>query len=110
MLALLKVRVRLTAAQLPFSAGCGAGLLTTLVNVPCELVKIQLQVDMESGARPKYQGPASCARDIVRTSGLRALYSGWLATALRDGPSSGLYFLVYYACKERLLKTRLWEE
>ena len=87
-----------------FSAGCGAGMMTTLVNVPCELVKIQLQVDMVSGTKPKYQSSVACARQMLQRGGPRALYAGWLATALRDVPTSGLYFLVYHACKERLLE------
>jgi len=89
-----------------YLAGCGAGMLTTFVNVPCELVKIKLQVDMQSGISPRYSGPLACARDLVRRGGgLRALYSGWAATALRDTPSTGLYFLSYHACKTKFQET-----
>lgn len=72
-----------------FAAGCISGLLSVLIAVPAEFVKVQEQNSAV------HRSPYIVARDIVKAHGWRALYRGFWATAWRDFPSVGLYFWSY---------------
>jgi len=84
-----------------FLAGCVGGALSTIATTPCELLKVNLQTDTGKGG-------AGSMRRLIRqrlaAKGLRGLYSGWGVTLLRDCPATGLYFLVYYATKNKFLE------
>jgi solute carrier family 25 carnitine/acylcarnitine transporter 20/29 len=67
---------------------------------PAEYVKIQMQIQ-GAGARTKFTGPMQCARSIVASGGITALYRGFWWTAARDAPSVAIYFWTYDACKRR---------
>ncbi|CAD6947171.1 unnamed protein product [Tilletia caries] len=45
-------------------------------------------------------------RSIYRTSGIRGLYSGFTATALRDAPYAGIYLALYEGFKSALGRAR----
>ena len=64
-----------------------------LVTAPVDLVKVRLQTQTQEGGR--YRGPVHCAAVILRADGLRGLFRGGFALALRDVPCYGLYFLPY---------------
>ena len=59
---------------------------------PVDLVKVRLQGQTSTA---RYRGPVHCVSVILREKGLRGLYRGGLALALRDVPCYGLYFLPY---------------
>lgn len=42
----------------------------------------------------KYSGPLSCAADLVRREGPRALLKGWTITYIRLGPQTVFTFIV----------------
>ena len=76
--------------------GCGAGVATTVILHPIELVKVRLQAQdtkagesgpaarggkpstssSSSSALPRYRGTQDALRSIVRVEGWRGLYSG----------------------------------
>lgn len=68
---------------------------------PGDIVKVRLQCQTESKKgptstfKPKYRGPVHCLLSILKEDGVRGLYRGALPLMLRDGPSYGLYFLMY---------------
>ncbi|KAG5734748.1 hypothetical protein E4T56_gene15467 [Termitomyces sp. T112] len=72
-------------------AGVGTGIVSSILTTPIELIKIRQQNCLEKSA-----SVYSTALQIVRTSGLRGLYRGITATALRD-TGYGAYFLSYEA-------------
>ncbi|KAK7165463.1 hypothetical protein R3I94_003730 [Phoxinus phoxinus] len=79
-----------------FIAGCFSGLAQLFVTAPIDLVKVRLQNQTEG--RPggnKYRGPTHCVAVILREDGVRGLFRGVWALALRDVPCYGLYFLPY---------------
>jgi solute carrier family 25 carnitine/acylcarnitine transporter 20/29 len=86
-----------TAAVL--AAGVFAGAASTLVTTPCDLVKIQMQLQTESAAAARYRSSPHCAAEILRAAGPRGLFRGLGITLWRDAPTSALYFLVYEQCK-----------
>lgn len=71
------------------------------VMSPADIVKVRLQCQTEghqnirSDSKVKYRGPLHCLLSIARDDGLRGLYRGSAALALRDGPSFATYFLTY---------------
>ena len=75
-----------------FNAGCISGIATTAIMTPGERIKCLLQIQNASSAPAKYAGPADCAKQILKESGIRGLYKGTFATLLRDVPGSGAYF------------------
>lgn len=80
-----------------FCAGALAGLSTTVILAPGERVKCLLQVQNANptSTGPKYTGPADCFKQLYRQGGIRNVYVGTVATACRDIPSSGVYFMTY---------------
>ncbi|KAJ3576537.1 hypothetical protein NP233_g368 [Leucocoprinus birnbaumii] len=85
-----------TLAQIAL-AGAGSGIVSSIITTPIELIKIRQQ---SSFARTTAR---SVAWQIYRTHGLRGLYRGVTATALRDC-GYGAYFFAYEATC-RLLAT-----
>ncbi|KAL5531173.1 hypothetical protein ACEPAG_4049 [Sanghuangporus baumii] len=72
-------------------AGVGAGIVSSSITCPIELIKIRQQniVDRQASAR-------EVALDIVRKNGIRGLYRGIVPTAMRDF-GYGAYFATYEA-------------
>ncbi len=83
-----------------FLAGSFAGLVQTPLMTAVEAVKIKLQLQRGS-AHQQFAGPFDCARQLVRTGGLRALFPGFFPTLVREVPSYGIYFFVYEYFKRR---------
>uniref|UniRef100_A0A8C6LG76 Solute carrier family 25 member 45 n=1 Tax=Nothobranchius furzeri TaxID=105023 RepID=A0A8C6LG76_NOTFU len=70
-----------------------------LVCAPIDLVKVRLQGQTCTN---RYRGPIHCLAVILREEGLRGLYRGGMALALRDIPCYGLYFLPYEVTRKAL--------
>ena len=108
-----------------YVSGCVGGLTQTVVASPTELVKCRLQVQQTLRTNPHtttttstslFAPPITAAssshqpttalsmfRHIYQHEGVRGLYRGYSATALRDIPSYGVYFLTYEWTKDRLV-------
>ncbi|KAI7805042.1 solute carrier family 25 member 47-B [Triplophysa rosa] len=84
-----------------FLAGFAGGVAQVSVMSPADIVKVRLQCqteglqNMRSDSKLKYRGPLHCVLSIARHEGVRGLYRGSAALALRDGPSFATYFLTY---------------
>jgi solute carrier family 25 (mitochondrial carnitine/acylcarnitine transporter), member 20/29 len=91
-----------TSPQL-FTAGLMAGVFTTGIMAPGERIKCLLQIQAASkpGER-KYNGAIDCAKKLYAEGGIRSVYKGTFATALRDMPASGAYFGTYEFIKKEL--------
>ncbi|CAH2325298.1 solute carrier family 25 member 45 isoform X1 [Pelobates cultripes] len=84
-------------------AGCFAGGVQVIFTAPVDLIKVRLQNQTESfkshgktfHVKSLYKGPFHCAACIFRKEGVAGLYRGSIALALRDVPTTGLYFLAY---------------
>ncbi|XP_076023292.1 solute carrier family 25 member 45 [Genypterus blacodes] len=80
-----------------FMAGCFSGAMQVFVTAPIDLVKVRLQGQTNTSL---YRGPSHCVAVILKENGVRGLYRGGMALALRDVPCYGLYFLPYeVTCK-----------
>ncbi|KII86045.1 hypothetical protein PLICRDRAFT_178337 [Plicaturopsis crispa FD-325 SS-3] len=75
-------------------AGAGSGIISSIITTPTELIKIQQQ-NMLSAASSAPSARA-LAVQIFRAHGLKGLYRGVTATALRDC-GYGAYFAAYEA-------------
>lgn len=87
-------------------AGTLAGLLSSFVVSPVELVKIRMQAQSKPGKIKKdddvrdsavsFNNEFDCARWMIRNEGLRALFCHGLGiTIIREIPSFALYFVAY---------------
>ncbi|KAH9951069.1 mitochondrial carrier [Amylocystis lapponica] len=81
-------------------AGAGSGIIASLITTPTELIKIHQQsllpsevsaITSRSGVRAHY-----VVLQILKTHGIKGLYRGITATALRD-IGYGVYFATYEA-------------
>lgn len=73
-----------------------------LVCAPIDLVKVRLQCQTTAD---KYRGPIHCVTVILKEDGLKGLFRGVVALALRDIPCYGLYFLPYELIRHALAET-----
>ncbi|KAF6033417.1 SLC25A38 [Bugula neritina] len=75
--------------------GATARSLSVITLLPFTVIKTRL----ESGVY-KYSGVVNALMTIYKTEGPRGLYSGILATLVRDVPFSSLYLLLYTRAKK----------
>lgn len=67
------------------------------VMMPITVLKARYESDYYA-----YRSLWGAGRDIVRTEGVRGLFSGFGATAVRDAPYAGLYVVLYEQSKRTL--------
>lgn len=74
----------------------GAVARTTagFIMMPVTVLKVRYESDYYA-----YRSLAGAAKDIVRTEGVRGLFAGFGATAVRDAPYAGLYVAFYEQLK-----------
>lgn len=102
-----------TLPPLTLTAICGAvgGVSNAIVATPIELVRTRLQVQyhsLKAGAInteiPRYTGPIDCARQVLASSGIRGLWTGFVPMVLRDGPGVAMWFTGFEATRRALTK------
>ncbi|XP_076871471.1 mitochondrial glycine transporter B isoform X2 [Brachyhypopomus gauderio] len=77
--------------------GAGARCVAGIAMLPVTVIKTRF----ESG-RYNYISVLGALRSVCETEGPRALYSGLMATLLRDAPFSGIYVMFYSQAKKAL--------
>ncbi|ODN89749.1 solute carrier family 25 (mitochondrial carnitine/acylcarnitine transporter), member 20/29 [Cryptococcus wingfieldii CBS 7118] len=92
----------LSIGELAF-AGAFSALPATLVAAPAERIKVLLQVQGQNGAQA-YNGVFDIITKLYAEGGIRSLFRGTLATLVRDGPGSAVYFATYELLKKKLSK------
>ncbi|KKA30534.1 hypothetical protein TD95_003364 [Thielaviopsis punctulata] len=80
------------------AAGATARTLAGLILMPLTVIKVRY----ESTMYYSYSSIWSACKDIHKTAGIRGFFSGFGATAVRDGPNAGMYVLFYEQLKRRL--------
>ncbi|KAL5606169.1 hypothetical protein BROUX41_006064 [Berkeleyomyces rouxiae] len=80
------------------ATGATARTLAGLLLMPLTVIKVRY----ESTMYYSYSSIWSACKDIHRTAGIRGFFSGFGATAVRDGPNAGIYVLFYEQLKKRL--------
>lgn len=86
-------------------AGVSAGMTSTLVLHPLDLIKIRLAVDDGRAiSSPHYRGIWNALTTISKTEGLKGLYKGVVPNLWGSGSAWGLYFLFYNTIKSTLQK------
>ena len=87
-------------------SGGGAGVLTTLLLHPLDLVKVRFQVADGRAAASSLPGAGGAylpaIRAIAAADGVAGFYRGVVPACVGSGGSWGLYFLFYNAVKRRL--------
>jgi len=64
------------------------------VLTPMDAVKQKRQLGLRH-----YSGTFDCARRVIATEGVRALYAGYLTTLVMNVPYSFIYFATYDGCR-----------
>nr|AKN21596.1 slc25a-28 [Schmidtea mediterranea] len=93
-------------------SGMSAGIISTLVLHPLDLIKIRFQVNEGTGVaiRPKYYGMVDACRRIVKVNGFSGLYQGVMPNTVGSGCAWGFYFIIYNSMKEYQQKGNLKQE
>lgn len=79
------------------ATGAAARVAAGFVMMPVTVLKVRYESDYYA-----YRSLYGAGRDIVRTEGVRGLFSGFGATAARDAPYAGLYVVLYEQLKRYL--------
>jgi solute carrier family 25 protein 38 len=82
-----------------FYAGASSRLLAATLLTPMTVVKTRFEA---AATGERSGGIWRTLRSIASLEGVRGLWSGYMATMLRDVPFSGLYFLFYSELKLQL--------
>lgn len=78
-----------------FLAGSVAGLAQSIICSPMELAKTQLQLQTHKLGAAKFNGPTQCISYVYQCEGVRGVFRGLGATALRDVPGFASYFVSF---------------
>jgi solute carrier family 25 carnitine/acylcarnitine transporter 20/29 len=83
-----------------FAAGFVAGICSTVITSPTELVKIRLQmqeqhVSLFHSDKAQYTGTLNCLKQAWKADGFSGVFRGIGITAMRDTYSYGVYFASY---------------
>ena len=98
-----------------FAAGGLTGIIISFIETPIDLVKTKLQIQifsskLSSGGTtplpPPYNSFASCVSHIIKSHGMRGLFQGFSATAIRNVPANALFFPVNEICKQVFVDRR----
>ncbi|TNM97557.1 mitochondrial adenyl nucleotide antiporter SLC25A23-like isoform X1 [Takifugu flavidus] len=84
-----------------FIAGSLAGATAQTIIYPMEVLKTRLTL-RKTG---QYSGMADCAKQILKTEGVRAFYRGYLPNTLGIIPYAGIDLAVYETLKNAWLQT-----
>ncbi|OQR92698.1 mitochondrial carrier (BOU / S-adenosylmethionine carrier) [Achlya hypogyna] len=94
-----------------FAAGCFSELCSSVTNIPSEVIKSRMQM----GANPRlatgdmskqttnYTGTFHAVSSIVRTEGIKGLYSGYGACLAIEASFAGFCFVFYEALKKQYI-------
>lgn len=83
-------------------AGAGAGLVSSIVTCPLDVVKTQLQAQHSARTAKEYEGVQLTVVRIWRQSGFQGFYRGLGPTLGGYLPTWGIYFTVYDMVKDKL--------
>ncbi|CAE6467724.1 unnamed protein product [Rhizoctonia solani] len=83
-------------------AGAGAGLVSSIVTCPLDVIKTKLQAQSIAHGSHGYLGIRGTIASILKNQGLRGLYRGLGPTILGYLPTWAIYFSVYDETKKRL--------
>lgn len=93
------------------TAGVAAGVATSFVLTPIELIKCRMQVQMiadgrQQHIRNKLPGPIGITSEILRERGVKGLWLGQTGTFLREAGGSMAWFLGYEYAVRALVHRR----
>ena len=87
-----------------FVAGTTAGLVSTVVLYPLDLIKVRYQVNEQSTLQAPQRLRSAFAK-VIQKEGWRGLYQGLPAAMYGSGLSWGGYFFFYEHAKTRWLES-----
>ena len=76
------------------AAGAMSAIPTTLVAAPVERAKVLLQVQGQGGNSTQYRGVIDVLRHLYKEGGVKSVFRGSVATAIRDGPGSAAFVVL----------------
>ncbi|XP_021906896.1 mitochondrial substrate carrier family protein ucpB isoform X2 [Carica papaya] len=71
-----------------------AGIMSTLITAPMDMIKTRLMLQRESKQVGSYRNGFHCGYQVMLTEGPRALYKGGFATFARLGPQTTITFIL----------------
>ncbi|KAG0247879.1 hypothetical protein BG011_000795 [Mortierella polycephala] len=82
-------------------AGGASRAAIGFVMMPATVIKVRYESNLYN-----YKSMAGAFSSIFKTEGIRGLWAGFGATAMRDAPLAGMYVLFYEQCKVKLGELR----
>lgn len=93
-----------TLARLTATGNLVSGAFARVVVgfILCPITVVKARFESSHFAKSAYPSLSSALVNIYKNDGVRGLFSGFTATALRDAPYAGLYLVFYEGSKHRL--------
>ncbi|XP_057826363.2 mitochondrial arginine transporter BAC1 isoform X1 [Cryptomeria japonica] len=82
-----------------YGAGCAAGIATVITGHPFDTVKVKLQTQNTEAHSYKYRNALHCTTHILKTEGVKGLYTGATSSFAGMAMESSLLFGVYSQMK-----------
>ncbi|XP_022752787.1 mitochondrial uncoupling protein 5-like [Durio zibethinus] len=89
------------------AASFAAGVVAAIASNPVDVIKTRvMNMKVEAGRLPLYNGAVDCLMKTVRREGFRALYKGFLPTVSRQGPFTVVLFVTLEQVRKLLKEFR----
>lgn len=92
-----RIRYNISPEIVNLISGSASRVGVGFVMMPLSVVKVRFESNLYN-----YQSMAFAFKDILKENGVRGLFYGAGATAMRDGPFAGLYVMFYESCKPKI--------
>lgn len=83
-----------------FIAGFSSRIAAGTILMPVTVIKTRFEANLRSSS------VLGAAKDIIKSQGIRGLFSGLIATTFRDAPYAGIY-VAFYSRFRQTLETQL---
>eukprot|EP01130_Rhizamoeba_saxonica_P016469 TRINITY_DN761_c0_g1_i3.p1 TRINITY_DN761_c0_g1~~TRINITY_DN761_c0_g1_i3.p1 ORF type:complete len:233 (+),score=31.07 TRINITY_DN761_c0_g1_i3:349-1047(+) len=80
-----------TFAKMVVFPGVISGMASSVTNCVMDLYKCKMQAQIGT----RYKSSYDCAKDILKTQGIRGAFQGFFSTMIRNTTSFPLYFIFY---------------
>ncbi|KAF7808378.1 mitochondrial uncoupling protein 5-like [Senna tora] len=85
------------------TVSCAAGFVAVVASNPVDVIKTRvMNMKVEAGTAPPYNGALDCPLKTVKAEGPMALYKGFIPTVSRKGPFTIVLFVTFEQVKKLL--------
>lgn len=86
------------------ATGSAAGIVSQTLTYPMDTIRRRMQMNGSGGKAKKYTSSMDCAKKMLKEEGIKSMYKGCLANAIKGAPGSAIQFVCYDYLKDAIYR------